>query len=243
MRSLASVICSAGPSSARSTRISGDSVIGTLSLSVPFMGGYCPREAMAASSKFIWVVRHAETECSASGRHTGRTDIRLTAEGEAKARGLAAMLKRERFDLVLSSPARRAMDTARLAGVGALSQVDDDLAEWDYGDYEGLRTSEIDAMRSGWDLWRDGCPGGESIDSVARRAARVLGRCQTSQGNALLFSHGHFSRMLAASWLQLPPSRGRSFGLKAGSVSILGFEHANPVIWQWDLVDSFEGGR
>ncbi len=198
---------------------------------------------MAQPNKHIWIVRHAETEWSVNGRHTGRTDIGLTAEGEAKARGLESILSRERFEQVLTSPASRSIETARLAGFGERVQVDADLSEWDYGDYEGLRSAEIDALRPHWDLWRDGCPGGESIEAVARRAWRVLGRCLTTNGDTLLFSHGHFSRMLAATWLELPPSRGRSFGLKAGSISVFGYEHAHRVIWQWDRVDSIEGRR
>ncbi|MSR29596.1 MAG: histidine phosphatase family protein [Phycisphaerales bacterium] len=195
---------------------------------------------MTLESKQIWIVRHAQTQWSADGRHTGRTDIKLTAEGEAKAEQLRPLLARAEFSLVLSSPSSRSIETARRAGLSAAVQCDDDLLEWDYGSYEGRRSDEITRERPGWDLWRDGCPGGEPIEAVARRASRVLGRCMTTTGRALLFSHGHFSRMLAACWLQLPASRGRSFGLKAGSISILGFEHGNPVIWQWDRVDGLE---
>lgn len=204
---------------------------------------------MPSNAQQIWIVRHSDTEWSLCGRHTGRTDVPLTAAGELKADQLSPRLAKETFDLVLSSPLSRGMETARRAGFGDRVQSDSDLLEWDYGKYEGSTSAQIAAMHSegelglnlGWDLWRDGCPGGESIDQVAARARSVLGRCLATSGNVLLFSHGHFSRMLATMWLELPPSRGRSFGLKAGSISVLGFEHANRVIWQWDRVDTFEG--
>jgi len=196
---------------------------------------------MPSRAKQIWLVRHAETEWSASGRHTGRSDIPLTASGIAKANELAPALAAERYSLVLSSPRSRALETARHAGFGTTVAVDEALAEWDYGDYEGLTSAEIAARSPGWDLWRTGCPGGESIAAVAARAEHVIQRCLASPGNALIFSHGHFTRMIAALWIELPPSRGRSFGLKAGSISVLGFEHSNRVIWQWDRVDAFEG--
>lgn len=203
--------------------------------------GNVHREAMPSRAKQIWLVRHAETEWSVNGRHTGRSDIALTAAGVARANELGPALAAERFDLVLSSPRSRALETARHAGFGATVEVEEGLAEWDYGDYEGLTSAEIAARSPGWDLWRVGCPGGESIDAVAARAERVIKRCLATPGNVLLFSHGHFTRMLAAVWLELVPTRGRSFGLKAGSISVLGFEHENRVIWQWDRVDAFEG--
>lgn len=196
---------------------------------------------MPSNAHQIWLVRHAQTEWSLSGRHTGRTDIALTPDGVAAARALAPQLAAERFALVLSSPRSRALETARGSGFAASVEVDERLQEWDYGQYEGLTSAQIAAQRGGWDLWLDGCPGGEAIDQVAARARAVLARCTATTGNALLFSHGHFSRMLAAVWLELPPSRGRSFGLKAGSISVLGFEHGNRVLWQWDRVDSLAG--
>lgn len=196
---------------------------------------------MPAHEKQIWIVRHSDTEWSISGRHTGRTDVPLTAAGAAKADQLAPRLAGTKFDLVLSSPLGRGMDTARRAGFVDRVQPDPNLLEWDYGKYEGLTSVQINALHPKWDLWRDGCPGGESIDRVAQRARSVIDRCLAAPGNALLFSHGHFSRMIATMWLELPAARGRSFGLKAGSISILGFEHENRVIWQWNRVDSFEG--
>ncbi len=204
---------------------------------------------MPSNAQQIWIVRHSDTEWSLNGRHTGRTDVPLTAGGELKADELAPRLAKEKFALVLSSPVSRGMDTARRAGFADRVQPDPNLLEWDYGKYEGLTSAQIAAMHfSGdhdvnldWDLWRDGCPGGESIEAVASRARTIVQRCLATNGNVLLFSHGHFSRMIAAVWLELPPARGRSFGLKAGSISMLGFEHANRVIWQWDRVDTFEG--
>jgi len=196
---------------------------------------------MPSRAKQIWLVRHAETEWSANGRHTGRSDIALTSAGVARANELGPTLAAERFDLVLSSPRSRALETAHHAGFGGTVEVEQALAEWDYGDYEGLTSAEIATRSPGWDLWRAGCPGGEGIDAVAARAERVIKRCLAVSGNALLFSHGHFTRMLAAVWLELPPTRGRSFGLKSGSISVLGFEHENRVIWQWDRVNAFEG--
>ena len=204
---------------------------------------------MSSTAQQSWMVRHSDTEWSLYGRHTGRTDVPLTTGGQLKADQLAPRLAKENFALVLSSPLGRGMETARRAGFADRVQPDPDLLEWDYGKYEGQTSAQIAAMHFcgehdaslDWDLWRDGCPDGESIDQVAARARMVVKRCLTTNGNVLLFSHGHFSRMIAAMWLELPPSRGRSFGLKAGSISVLGFEHANRVIWQWDRVDVFEG--
>ncbi len=189
----------------------------------------------------IWIVRHSDTEWSLNGRHTGRTDVPLTKEGEAKADQLVESLSKTPFAAVLSSPLSRGLETARRAGFGDRVEADADLLEWDYGDFEGSTSAQIHAKHPSWDLWRDGCPSGESIDQVAARAQLVIRRCLATRGNVLLFSHGHFSRMIAAMWLELPATRGRSFGLKAGSISVLGFEHSNRVLWQWDRVDTFEG--
>ena len=196
---------------------------------------------MPARAQQIWLIRHAETAWSRDGRHTARTDIDLTAAGEAKADALATRVIGQSFALVLSSPLKRAIDTARRCGFGATTQPDSNLLEWDYGNFEGLTSAQIAVTHPQWDLWSNGCPGGETIASVAKRAQAVLTRCIATEGNVLLFSHGHMSRMLAAMWLQLPASRGRSFGLKAGSVSIFGWEHGNRVLWQWDSVDALEG--
>ncbi len=196
---------------------------------------------MPARSQQVWLVRHAETAWSRDGRHTGRSDIPLTPRGESMADGLAERIGRESFALVLSSPLARATETARRAGVGEQMQTDANLLEWDYGSYEGLTSAQICEANPQWDLWSDGCPQGERLADVAARAHAVIVRCLAAQGNVLLFSHGHMSRMLAALWLQLPASRGRSFASKAGSVNILGSEHGNRVLWQWDSVESMEG--
>ncbi|MDA0214842.1 MAG: histidine phosphatase family protein [Planctomycetota bacterium] len=196
---------------------------------------------MPSSTQQIWIVRHSDTEWSLDGRHTGRTDVPLTPAGELKADQLAPQLAKENFALVLSTPLSRGLETARRAGFADRVQPDPNLLEWDYGKFEGLTSVQIAAMQPNWDLWRDGCPNGESIEAVAVRARAIVQRCLATQGNVLLFSHGHFSRMIAAVWLELPPTRGRSFGLKAGSISMLGFEHANRVIWQWNRVNTFEG--
>lgn len=189
----------------------------------------------------VWLVRHADTAWSLSGRHTSRTDLPLVPQGEARARALAPVLAREEFQLVLTSPLQRARRTAELTGFGARAQVEPNLREWDYGDYEGLTTEQIHALRPGWQLWSAPCPNGESMDEVADRCRDVVARVESVPGNVLLFAHGHVFRMLAAMWLDLPEARGRSFGLKAGSISVLGYEHGNRVIWQWDRVDAFEG--
>jgi len=196
---------------------------------------------MEQGAKQVWLVRHADTEWSKSGRHTGTTDLPLLPEGEQKALGLGPMLSRVEFSLALSSPRSRAIETARLAGFGTRIEVDPNLAEFDYGEFEGLTSAQIHEQWPGWDLWRDGCPGGETPDHVASRCTRLVQRCLDAPGNAVLFGHGHIFHAFAAAWLELPASRGRSFGLKAGSVSVLGFEHGNRVLWQWDRVERLEG--
>ncbi|MSQ90281.1 MAG: histidine phosphatase family protein [Phycisphaerales bacterium] len=196
---------------------------------------------MPQRAQQIWLVRHAETAWSRDGRHTGRTDIELTPEGAAKADALRARLAGESFALVLASPLKRAMETARRCGFGNVVKPDDNLLEWNYGDYEGFTSAQIAQSHPGWDLWSDGCPGGESITAVAARAQAITAKCLATAGNVLLFSHGHMGRMLLVSWLQLPPARGRSFGMKAGSISVFGWEHSNRVVWQWDSVDVLEG--
>ena len=214
---------------------------GVVAWQIELVQGIVTPRPMQQPTQQIWLIRHAETAWSRDGRHTGRTEIDLTPAGAAKADLLKARVAGNSFELVLSSPRTRAMETARRCGVGDAVSVDANLQEWDYGDYEGLTSAEIATRHPQWDLWSDGCPGGESISSVALRAHAVISRCLAIKGNALLFSHGHMSRMLAAAWLQLPPSRGRSFGSKAGSVNIFGWEHDNRVIWQWDCVQTLEG--
>jgi len=182
------------------------------------------------------LVRHGQTSWSAAGLHTGLTDIPLTAEGEASTRWLREELARERFACVLTSPLQRASRTCHLAGFGDVAEVDPDLVEWDYGDYEGRRTIDIRADRPDWHLFRDGCPGGESPAEVGARADRVLARLAGIDGASLIFSSGHVMRVLAARWLRLEPGAGRYFALATASLSELGYEHdlGRPVIRLWN---------
>ncbi len=184
----------------------------------------------------IYLARHGETAWSLSGQHTGLTDLPLTERGEKNARALGDRLKGLKFVKVFTSPLQRAVRTCELAGFGAVADVDRDLLEWNYGQYEGRRTSEIHAERPDWQLFRDGCPGGESPDQVGARADRVVGRMRAVEGNVLLFSSGHFLRVLAARWLGLEPAAGRFFLLSTASLSALGYEHnrSQPVIRLWD---------
>jgi probable phosphoglycerate mutase len=182
----------------------------------------------------IWLIRHGETEWSLSGAHTGRTDIPLTEAGEEKARQVAQKLAGKQFSLVLVSPLQRARRTCELAGFGGAAQVDSDLMEWNYGDYEGRSTPEIQRERPGWRLFRDGVPNGESIEEVAARAKRVIDKAVAEKGDVALFAHGHFLRILSTVWLGLSPADARLFALDTGSVSRLGFEREQRVISQWN---------
>ena len=191
------------------------------------------------------LLRHGETEWSLDGKHTGRTDIPLTARGEAAAKALEPVLSRRDIVAVFTSPARRAVTTAAFAGLSN-AQPDPDLWEWDYGGYEGLTTPQIQETRPGWYLWRDGViPGdaahpGETIEQVAQRTERVLARVapQLAGGNVALVAHGHVLRVLTACYLRLPPADGRLFRLDTGTVSTLGSEHAEPVITSWNVPPS-----
>ena len=184
----------------------------------------------------IYLARHGETAWSLSGQHTGLTDLPLTERGEQNARALGQRLKGLNFVKVLTSPLQRARRTCEMAGFATAAGVDRDLLEWNYGQYEGRRTAEIHAVRPDWQLFRDGCPGGESPDQVGARADRVVGRMHAVEGNVLLFSSGHFLRVLAARWLELEPAAGRFFLLSTASLSALGYEHnrSQPVIRLWD---------
>ena len=186
----------------------------------------------------VTLVRHGETAWSASGQHTGRTDIPLTEEGERKARALGDRLKGATFDRVFTSPLERAARTCALAGFGAAAEIDPDLLEWDYGDYEGRKSSEILADRPGWLLFRDGCPNGESPADVGERADHVVARLRAMDDRAIVFSSGHILRVLASRWLGLEPSGGRFFKLDTASISILGYEHdkGEPAIACWNEV-------
>jgi probable phosphoglycerate mutase len=184
----------------------------------------------------IYLARHGETEWSLSGQHTGRTDIPLTERGERNARSLGERLQGTHFTRVLTSPLQRAKRTCELAGFGKQAESDRELVEWDYGEYEGRRTADIRKERPGWYLFRDGCPGGETLDAVGARADRVLTRLRAAGGDVLLFSHGHFLRVLGARWLGLPVSDARLLLLTTASLSILGYEHnlEEPVLRLWN---------
>ena len=183
----------------------------------------------------VVLVRHGETDWSRDGRHTGRTDIPLTAAGRRQAEGLAAPLHAWPFALVLSSPLQRALDTCRLAGYGANAQVRPDLMEWDYGRYEGLTSRQIVVENPGWSLWRDGAPDGETPADVGHRVDRVIGELRQTAGDVLIFAHGHVLRVLTARWLGEPPEGGRHYALQTGTLSVLSHEHDDPVILRWNL--------
>ena len=188
------------------------------------------------------LLRHGETEWSLAGQHTGRTDIPLTPRGEAAAAALAPLLARRHIVAAFTSPARRAVRTAALAGL-AHAKPDPDLWEWDYGGYEGLTTQQIKETRPGWYLWRDGViPGdaehpGETVEQVGERTDRVLGQVTPllADGDVALVAHGHVLRVLTACYLRIPPADGRLFRLDTGTVSTLGAEHAEPVIMSWNV--------
>jgi len=185
----------------------------------------------------LYLVRHGETAWSLTDQHTGRTDLGLTVDGEAQARALGPQLRDIAFSEVLVSPAQRARQTCKLAGLDASSRMEPDLAEWDYGDDEGLRSIDIRKAHPGWDAWRDGCPNGETPDDLAARADRLIARLAKLKGNVALFSHGQFGAALAARWIGLPLIAGQHFALHPASVSILGHEAANParrVIALWN---------
>ena len=182
------------------------------------------------------LARHGETAWSVTGQHTGVTDLPLTERGERNALRLGQRLAGSVFAKVLTSPLQRAVRTCELAGFGAVAEVDPDLVEWNYGDYEGLRTAEIHAVRPGWQLFRDGCPNGESPQDVGARADRVVSRVRAFKGDVLIFSSGHFLRVLAARWLGLEPFAGKFFMLDTASLSALSYEHdlSSPAIRFWN---------
>jgi broad specificity phosphatase PhoE len=189
----------------------------------------------------IVLARHGETEWSRSGRHTSTTDVPLTEAGRAAALALAPLLEDRSFALVLSSPRIRARDTCALAGLEC--ELDPDLVEWDYGDYEGLTSKQIKAREPGWFLWTEGAPGGETPEQVAGRADRVLARALAAGGDVALFAHGHILRAIGARWLELPVARGGSLALDTASRSELGFEHGDDrVIWLWNDTSHLHAG-
>jgi len=187
--------------------------------------------------RIVYLARHGETAWSLTGQHTGLTDLPLTERGESNARNLRDRLSGLTFTKVWSSPLIRASRTCELAGFGDAARTDRDLVEWDYGDYEGRTTAEIHAQRPDWQLFRDGCPGGESPEQVAARADRVLNRVRPFPGNVLLFSSGHFLRMLAARWTGIAIASANVFMLSTASLSALGYEHDQPVIRLWNDTD------
>jgi broad specificity phosphatase PhoE len=182
----------------------------------------------------VYLVRHGETEWSLSGQHTGSTDIPLTDNGKEVAREVGEKLKGVDFAAVWSSPMSRAIDTARLAGFEHHVRLDDNLKEWDYGDYEGKTTAEIRETRPDWFLWRDGCPGGESPAQVGKRADGLVEEVRAVQGDVLLFAHGHILRVITSRWLGYPPGDGMHFSLGTATLSILGWEREAASIWRWN---------
>jgi broad specificity phosphatase PhoE len=182
----------------------------------------------------VVLVRHGATEWATSGRHTGSTDIPLDDEGRAQAKALGERLVGWNFSVVLTSPLERARETCALAGLADRAQIDPDLTEWDYGDYEGLTTEQIRETRPGWTVFHGGVVNGESVEQVGARADRVLAQVAAVDGTVALFSHGHMLRILAARWLGLPPVDGRLLGLDTATLSVLGYEHDIRVIRRWN---------
>ena len=183
----------------------------------------------------IVLVRHGETEWSAAGKHTSSTDLPLVPAGRERAQQLRGALAGRSFGVVLTSPLRRARETCELAGLGEQASVEEDLREWDYGEYEGLTTPEIRERRPDWWLWRDGCPGGESPAQVSARADRFLARArEAGDGDAIAFAHGHILRVIAARWVGQGPEFGARVTLAAGALSVLGFERDTEVIARWN---------
>lgn len=192
---------------------------------------------MSEALPVVYIARHGETAWTVTGQHTGLTDLPLTERGERNARRLAERLAGQRFARVYTSPLVRAARTCALAGFGAVAEVDPDLVEWDYGAYEGRTSAEIHAERPDWELFRDGCPGGETPEQIVERAERVVRRLRASDGDVLVFSSGHFIRVLAAGWLGLHPSvKSRYLLLGTASLSALGYDQApdRPVIRLWN---------
>jgi broad specificity phosphatase PhoE len=182
----------------------------------------------------IWLIRHGETEWSLAGRHTGRTDIPLTAAGRHQAEALGRQLAGRAFALVLTSPLVRARDTCRLAGYGEIAEATDELLEWDYGVYEGRTTPDIRKAEPGWSIWTSPVPQGESLEQVGERARHVIDRAAAASGDVVLFAHAHILRILAACWLELPPQGGRLLALGTASISVLGYERETRVIGMWN---------
>lgn len=184
----------------------------------------------------VYLIRHGETEWSLSGQHTGITDIPLTENGRNVAKQLEPILAKETFTLILTSPLERSRETCKLASLGAHAEIDRDLMEWNYGEYEGLTPKQIDAQAPGWMLFRDGCPGGESPEQVGARADRVIARVRATVGHVALFAHGHIFRVFAARWLGLPAMAGCHFLLDTATLSILSYYRNLPAIRRWNAM-------
>jgi broad specificity phosphatase PhoE len=199
---------------------------------------------VAEALPVVYLARHGETAWTLSGQHTGRTDLPLTEGGERNARALGARLRGLVFAKIFTSPLQRAVKTCELAGFGSAAKLDPDLMEWDYGQYEGCRTTEILADRPDWQLFRDGCPGGESPAEIGARADRVVSRVRAVHGDVLLFSSGHILRVLAARWLGLEPSGGRYLLLSTAALCVLGYEHdlVEPAIRLWNDTHHLDKG-
>jgi len=189
----------------------------------------------------LWLLRHGETSWTATGRHTGRTDIPLTPRGERQAMALGNRLGGRSFALVMTSPLARARETCRLSGYGDIAVTDPDMQEWDYGAHDGKTTAEIRTTAPSWAIWADGAPGGETPAEVGTRADRVIARALAAGGDVALFAHGHFLRIMAARWLGLPPSGGGSLALDTASVSVIGFEREQRVIRHWNEICHLAG--
>jgi len=182
----------------------------------------------------IYLIRHGETEWSRDGKHTGVTDVSLTDHGRQTARSLRPVLAREQFVMVLTSPLQRARETCELAGLAKDSRVEPDLMEWNYGDYEGLTTKNIQSARPGWSVFHHGCPGGESPEQVTVRADHVLAKVRAADGNVALFAHGHILRVIAARWVNQPPSFGEHLLLDTATLSVLGYYYDTPALKAWN---------
>lgn len=191
---------------------------------------------MAETLPLIYLVRHGETEWTLTRQHTGTTDIPLTEKGESDALQVGRELQGQTFAKIFSSPRQRARRTCELAGFASSCEINNDLAEWNYGDYEGITSKEIAQKNPRWDLFKEGCPGGESPEQISARADRVVKEMLRVQGKALIFSHGHFLRVLAVRWICLPVQEAAHFLLSTSSISILGFEHSldKPAIHLWN---------
>jgi len=189
---------------------------------------------MTTSAQKVYVVRHGETEWSRSGQHTGVTDIPLTENGRAVARRLRPVLAEQSFQLVLTSPLRRARETCELAGLGTRAAVEPDLHEWNYGEYEGLTPKQIHEKAPGWLIFQDGCPGGESPEQVGTRVDRVIARARAADGDVALFAHGHVLRVLAARWIGSSPGAGQHFLLDTATLNVLSYYRDSPAVKVWN---------